>query len=67
VAREKRPASGKAAGKNEEVPGLPDPAAILEETQFTSPKGHHYRILKTNERDAYDEPAEKRIPPGKDP
>jgi hypothetical protein len=57
--------SAKAPDKAEEQPGLPDPRSIVEETQFTSPKGQQYRILKTNERDAYDAPTEEGHPPGR--
>ena len=49
----------------EEHPGLPDPRSVVEETGFTSPKGKHYRILKTDERDAYDAPTEEGQPPGR--
>ena len=34
--------------------GLPDDASVVAETEFTSPKGTRYRILKTNEKDPYD-------------
>jgi hypothetical protein len=37
--------------------GLPAPDSIISETTLTSPKGNVYRILKTDERDAYDPPA----------
>ncbi len=36
--------------------GMPAPDSIISETTFVSPKGKVYRILKTNEMDAYDEP-----------
>lgn len=37
-------------------PGLPDPASVVSEKMFLSPAGRRYRILRTNERDAYDPP-----------
>jgi hypothetical protein len=37
-------------------PGLPDPATVVSERMFTSPKGRRYRIIKTNEKDPYDPP-----------
>jgi hypothetical protein len=36
-------------------PGLPDPEEIVAERSFVSPKGKRYRVLRTNERDAYEE------------
>jgi hypothetical protein len=41
--------------------GMPAQDSIISETTFVSPKGNVYRILKTNEMDAYDEP----LPPQK--
>ena len=41
-------------------PDLPDPESIIDEISFTSPKGHTYRILVTDELDAYEEPKQKR-------
>ena len=41
--------------------GMPAQDSIISETTFVSPKGKVYRILKTNEMDAYDEP----LPPQK--
>jgi hypothetical protein len=38
------------------TPGLPDPGAIVSETVLVSPKGRRYRILRTDEKDAYDPP-----------
>lgn len=38
-------------------PGMPAPDSVVSEKVFKSPKGKVYRILKTTERDAYDEPA----------
>jgi len=40
------------AGKRR--PGLPNEASVLEEREFTSPRGTKYRLLRTNEKDAYD-------------
>jgi len=37
-------------------PGLPAESSILSETILVSPK-RTYRVFKTSERDAYDEPA----------
>jgi hypothetical protein len=37
-------------------PGLPDPATVVSERTFTSPKGKRYRIIKTTEKDPYDPP-----------
>jgi hypothetical protein len=34
--------------------GLPNEASVLEEREFRSPKGTKYRLLRTNEKDAYD-------------
>jgi hypothetical protein len=34
---------------------LPDPESIMGEVPFTSPKGNTYRIIITDERDAYEE------------
>jgi len=39
-------------------PGLPDPSSVLAETVLVSPKGQRYRILRTDEKDAYDPPAQ---------
>ena len=35
-------------------PGLPNESSIVAEIEFTSPKGTKYRVLRTNEKDAYD-------------
>ena len=37
-------------------PGLPAPESVISETEFTSPKGAKYRIIKTRETDPYDKP-----------
>ena len=37
-------------------PGLPKKASVLSEKVFTSPKGKHYRIIRTDEMDPYDAP-----------
>jgi hypothetical protein len=37
-------------------PGLPDPASVVSERVFVSPKGRRYRILRTTEKDPYDPP-----------
>lgn len=36
-------------------PGLPNESSIVAEMEFTSPRGTKYRVLRTNERDAYDD------------
>jgi hypothetical protein len=38
---------------------LPSADSIISEKTLTSPKGRVYRIIKTNQTDAYDEPAGK--------
>ena len=48
----KRGARALPAGKPR--PGLPDPKEIVAERSFVSPKGTRYRILRTDERDAYE-------------
>lgn len=39
--------------------GLPNSESIVEEHIFISPKGQQYRILKTTERDATDQPPQQ--------
>jgi hypothetical protein len=39
-----------------ERPGLPRKESRVSEKPFVSPKGKRYRIIKTDEKDAYDEP-----------
>jgi hypothetical protein len=34
--------------------GLPDPASVVSVKRFVSPGGRRYRILRTDEDDAYD-------------
>ena len=41
-----------------EVPGLPEEESVTGVEEFTSPKGNRYRILRTDETDAYDDPDE---------
>ena len=53
---EERPRKGEDEPR---APGMPDEASIVEVKTFTSPKGNRYRILRTNETDPYDEPAEE--------
>jgi hypothetical protein len=50
-------ATESAQGKDR--PGVPDEASDLSEKAFTSPKGKHYRIIRTSEMDPYDAP----VPP----
>jgi hypothetical protein len=40
-------------------PGLPPETSILDVKTLTSPKGRKYRILRTDEKDAYEEEDEK--------
>jgi hypothetical protein len=47
-------ATKSAGGK--ERPGMPNKASVLSEKAFTSPKGKHYRIIRTDEMDPYDAP-----------
>ena len=42
-------------GKGKRRPGLPKPDSITGERPFTSPRGTRYRILSTDEKDAYEE------------
>jgi hypothetical protein len=48
--------------KKPQRPGLPNPASVIEEKVFVSPKGTKYRILRTNEVDEYEERPEPRKP-----
>jgi hypothetical protein len=45
---------------------VPSPDSVISETTITSPKGRVYRVIRTNQKDAYDEPASKTeaAPPG---
>ena len=56
--KEKAPPEATQEPAPEPAPGLdlPDPESIIEERSFTSPKGRTYRILVTDELDAYEEP-----------
>ena len=50
-----------ARGRDEEKkraprPGLPAESSILAEKVFISPQNKRYRIIRTSERDPYDEP-----------
>jgi hypothetical protein len=40
-------------------PGLPAAGSVLSTKTFTSPKGNRYRILKTDEKDPYDDPEDR--------
>ena len=44
---------------NVEQEGLPNSESIVEEHIFVSPRGQKYRILKTTERDATDQPPQQ--------
>lgn len=37
-------------------PGLPDKSSIVSVKTLTSPRGNRYRIIETDETDAYDPP-----------
>ena len=38
---------------------LPSPDSVVSEVIFISPKGRRYRILRTNQTDPYDPPADQ--------
>ena len=40
-------------------PGLPAPDSVIDTVDFVSPKGDHYKILRTTETDEYDQPIKK--------
>jgi hypothetical protein len=48
--------AGRAAARRRRA-GLPDPGAVVSEVEFTSPAGGRYRILRTDETDAYEDTA----------
>ena len=50
-----KPGTGTKPGKPR--PGLPDRSSIVAVKTLTSPKGNRYRIIETDETDAYDPPA----------
>jgi hypothetical protein len=50
------PASVKQPAVGTDDPGMPDPASIVEERTFVSPKGRRYTILRTDQMDPYDVP-----------
>ena len=41
-------------------PLLPDPDSIVAELTFVSPKGKEIKIIRTNERDEYEQPSAKK-------
>jgi hypothetical protein len=43
-------------------PGLPDKSSIVAVKTLTSPKGNRYRIIETDETDAYDQPVPEKKP-----
>jgi hypothetical protein len=67
MARDKGPSNARPAAKpkaptdNSGRPGLPVPEEVVSVTTLRSPKGRTYRVLRTNERDAYEaaDPNEK--------
>ncbi|HVO16074.1 MAG TPA: hypothetical protein VMV26_12705 [Alphaproteobacteria bacterium] len=54
AAKTRKPRPPRAAARKRRA-GLPDKASIVAQKTFTSPKGTAYRILKTDEKDAYDD------------
>ncbi len=54
----KNPGSRKEGGDGPRArnPGLPSKETVISERTFTSPKGKHYRIIRTTEKDPYDPP-----------
>jgi len=46
--------AGSGSGRTRHRPGLPKPESVTGARSFTSPAGTAYRILSTNERDAYE-------------
>jgi hypothetical protein len=46
----------KQTGKGVTRPGLPARSSVLSERTFISPGKKRYRIIRTSERDPYDEP-----------
>jgi hypothetical protein len=41
-------------------PGMPNKASVLSEKVLTSPTGKHYRIIRTDEMDPYDDPVDSK-------
>jgi hypothetical protein len=53
----RRPKPGKPPGRPSRAkprPGLPDKSSIVSVKTLVSPKGNRYRIIETDETDAYD-------------
>jgi hypothetical protein len=53
------PSPGTPAGRSARAkprPGLPDKSSIVSVKTLVSPKGNRYRIIETDEADAYDPP-----------
>lgn len=57
-----RKSEGGASPPPKGPPGLPDPGLIVAKRTFVSPKGTRYEVLRTNEKDAYED---DQPPPGK--
>jgi hypothetical protein len=55
VAQPNAPVKATAESKPTPRAGMPAHDSIISETTFVSPKGRTYRIIKTNEIDAYDD------------
>ena len=56
-------ASAPPAAARGSLPDPPDPKTVVEQTVLVSPDGSQYQVLRTNQRDATDEP-ENGQPPG---
>ena len=54
--RNAREEQAEETGERARRPGLPARSSILSEKTFVSPGKKRYRILRTSERDPYDEP-----------
>ena len=58
----RRPSRGKSAGRTVRAkprPGLPDKSSVVSVKTLVSPKGNRYRIIETDETDAYDSDADR--------
>ncbi|MBV8093047.1 MAG: hypothetical protein JOY71_03270 [Acetobacteraceae bacterium] len=53
LSKRSEPAAGRASGARR--PTLPDEQSVVAEKRLVSPKGRRYRILRTDERDAYEQ------------
>jgi hypothetical protein len=48
----KRPRAGE---REKRRAGLPDPSSVVQVTTFISPKGRRYSVIRTTEKDPYDD------------